>query len=268
MYAVARLHTFAHEQCAQANQFIMISEFNEKQGTTVIEKTNYGGYEGDYGGRRGPRDVPARTLGVIGTVAGGVALASLWNRNGGGLGQILNGGGSGGGNIPSNVNINCGGGAGSPLAVYEKECADILALTNLIYSKSASARETDIAEKFGLYQSQITSDFNLYKDNRDNIDRVNNRVNSEMFSLYKYTRDKDDETRKELCELRAEVAKTNAIRPYQDKLIQCEIDKAYSRLLNYINSELCLRPKGVAVLPTDDPVTGVASYCCGRRTTA
>lgn len=31
----------------------MISEFNEKQGTTVIEKTNYGGYEGDYGHRGG-----------------------------------------------------------------------------------------------------------------------------------------------------------------------------------------------------------------------
>lgn len=245
----------------------MISEFNEKQGTTVIEKTNYGD-DGGYSHRSGSTRARANTalgFGIAGLVAG---AAALWNRNGGGLGQILNGGGSGGGNIPSNVNINCGGGAGSPLAVYEKECADILALTNLIYSKSASAREADIAEKFGLYQSQITSDFNLYKDNRDNIDRVNNRVNGELFSLYKYTRDKDDETRKELCELRSEVAKTNAIRPYQDRLIQCEIDKVYSKLLNYVNSELCLRPKGVAVLPTDDPVTGVASYCCGRGTTA
>lgn len=31
----------------------MISEFKEKEGTTLIEKTNYGGYEGDYGGNRG-----------------------------------------------------------------------------------------------------------------------------------------------------------------------------------------------------------------------
>ena len=31
----------------------MISEFKEKEGTTLIEKTNYGGYEGDYGGRGG-----------------------------------------------------------------------------------------------------------------------------------------------------------------------------------------------------------------------
>lgn len=249
----------------------MISEFKEKEGTTVIEKTNYGGgYDGDYGGRRGPRDVAARTLGVIGTVAGGVALASLWNRNGGGLGSILSGGsnGGGGGSSPSNVNINCGGGGSSTFGVFEKECADVLNLTNLIWSKSSQAREIDVAEKFGLYQSQITADFNLYKDNRDNIDRVNNRLNSELFSLYKYTRDKDDETRKELCDLKAQIAVSNAVRPYQDKLIQSEIKEAYTSLLNYVNSELCLRPKGVAVLPTTPAITGIGSYCCGNAAAA
>lgn len=247
----------------------MISEFKEKEGTTVIEKTNYGGYEGDYGGRRGPRDVAARTLGVIGTVAGGVALASLWNRNGGGLGSILGGGGSnGGGSSPSNVNINCGGGTGSTFGVFEKECSDVLDLTNLIWSKASAAREIDVAEKFGLYNSQIMADFGLYKDNRDNLDRVNNRINDELFSLYKYTRDKDDETRKELCDLKAEIAVSKAVRPYQDKLIQCSIEGVYSTLKNYIDSELCLRPKGVAVLPSEPTVTGIASYCCNRTPAA
>ena len=202
---------------------------------------------------------------IIGTVLG---AAALWNRNGGGLGSILSGGGNGGGSVPANVNVNCGGGGGSTFGVYEKECSDVLALTNLIYSKSAAARETDIAEKFGLYQSQITADFNLYKDNRDNLDRVNNRINDELFSLYKYTRDKDDETRKELCDLKAQIAVSNAVRPYQDRLLQTEIKEAYASLLNYVNSELCLRPKGVAVLPTDNPVTGVPSYCCGRAAAA
>lgn len=247
----------------------MISEFNEKQGTTVIEKTNYGGYEGDYGGRGGSstrgRANAGLTLGIIGTVLG---AAALWNRNGGGLGSILSGGGSnGGGSMPSNVNVNCGGGSGSTFGVFEKECSDVLNLTNLIWSKSSQAREIDVAEKFGLYQSQITADFNLYKDNRDNIDRVNNRLNGELFSLYKYTRDKDDETRKEISDLKAQVAISNAVRPYQDRLIQCEIDKAYTAMLNYVNSELCLRPKGVAVLPSEPTVTGVPSYCCGRTAT-
>jgi hypothetical protein len=112
------------------------------------------------------------------------------------------------------------------------------------------------------------ADFGLYKDNRDNLDKVNNRLNSELFSLYKYTRDKDDETRKELCELKAQIAINSAVRPYQDKLIQCEIDKAYAILLNYVNGELCLRPRGTVVLPSTPTVTGIPSYCCGNNTAA
>lgn len=249
----------------------MISEFKEKEGTTLIEKTNYGGYEGDYGNRGGStrgRANAGLTLGIIGTVLG---AAALWNRNGGGLGSILNGGGSnGGGSSPSNVNINCGGGgsSASTFGVFEKECSDVLNLTNLIWSKASAAREIDVAEKFGLYNSQITADFGLYKDNRDNIDMVNNRINNELFSLYKYTRDKDDETRKELCDLKAQIAVSNAVRPYQDKLIQCSIDGAYSSLLNYINSELCLRPRGTVVLPTSPTITGIGSYCCGNAAAA
>ena len=204
---------------------------------------------------------------IIGTVLG---AAALWNR--GGLGSILsgNGGGSNGGGTtggsfaPSNVNVNCGGGGGSTFGLFEKECADVLALTNLVWSKASAAREVDVAEKFSLYNSQITADFGLYKDNRDNLDRVNNRINNELFSLYKYTRDKDDETRKELCDLKAQIAVSNAVRPYQDRLLQNEIATSYATMLNYVNSELCLRPRGVAVLPTDSPVTGVASYCCNR----
>ncbi len=249
----------------------MISEFKEKEGATVIEKTNYGGYEGDYGGRGGStrgRANAGLTLGIIGTVLG---AAALWNRNGGGLGSILSGGGSnGGGSSPSNVNINCGGGSPSTstFGVFEKECSDVLNLTNLIWSKASSAREIDVAEKFGLYNSQIMADFGLYKDNRDNIDRVNNRINNELFSLYKYTRDKDDETRKELCDLKAQIAVSNAVRPYQDRLLQCSIDGVYSSLLNYINSELCLRPRGTVVLPTTPTITGIGSYCCGNAAAA
>lgn len=245
----------------------MISEFKEKEGTTVIEKTNYGGYEGDYGGRR-----ERNTRALAGTALGiaiGAGVLSLWNRNGGGLGSILGGGGSnGGGSSPSNVNINCGGGSGSTFGVFEKECSDVLDLTNLIWSKASAAREIDVAEKFGLYNSQIMADFGLYKDNRDNLDRVNNRINDELFSLYKYTRDKDDETRKELCDLKAQIAVSNAVRPYQDKLIQCSIEGVYSTLLNYINSELCLRPKGTVVLPTTPTITGIGSYCCGNAAAA
>ena len=247
----------------------MISEFKEKEGTTVIEKTNYGGYEGDYGGRR-----ERNTRALAGTALGiaiGAGVLSLWNR--GGLGSILscNGGGSNGGGTtsgsfaPSNVNVNCGGGGGSTFGLFEKECSDILNLTNLIWNKTSAAREIDVAEKFNLYNSQITADFGLYKDNRDNIDRVNNRINNELFSLYQYTRDKDDETRKELCDLKAQVAIANAVRPYQDKLIQCEIDKAFTAGINYVDRKTCRMISGQLVLPSTPLVTGYAGYnCCNQ----
>ena len=59
---------------------------------------------------------------------------------------------------------------------------------------------------FGLYKSQIDADFLLYKGNRDNYDSL----------------------KAEISELKTQVAVSAAIRPYQDKLIQCEIESAIS----------------------------------------
>ena len=155
-------------------------------------------------------------LGIVGTVLGGAALLGR-----GGIGAILGGGGGG------PVTVNAGGGC-STFNAYAKECEDVIALTNTIYGlkigtmqAAAAAREVDVAEKFG-----------LYKDNRDNIDSVNNRINAELFSLYKYTRDKDDETNAKIDELAQQVAINTAVRPYQDKLIQCEIDKSFAWMKN------------------------------------
>ena len=240
----------------------------KEQGSFVREcGENYGG---DYG-RRSHYEAGNRALGVIGTVAGGLALLSLWNRNGGGIGNLLGGGGSSSG-VPTNVNINGGIGGGGCVApttfeVYKHECDDVLALTNTLWGQKvntlellAAQRNTDIAEKFGLYQSQITADFNLYKDNRDNIDRVNNRINDELFSQYKYTRDKDDEIKKELSDLKAQVAINSAVRPYQDKILQSEVEKAYTAAINYVDRRLCRVPQGVVVLPNTE-VTGFGCGC-------
>lgn len=241
----------------------------KEQGSFVREcGENYGG---DYG-RRSHYEAGNRALGVIGTVTGGLALLSLWNRNGGGIGNLFGGGGSSNG-VPTNVNINGGIGGGhiapSPFEVYQHECDDVLALTNTLWGQKvntlellAAQRNTDVAEKFGLYQSQITADFGLYKDNRDNIDRVNNRINDELFSLYKYTRDKDDETNARLCKLEKEVAVNTAIRPYQDKLIQSEIATAFGNAINYTNKKTCRSIQGQLVLPNTPVVTGYAGYSC------
>lgn len=251
----------------------------------IIEKRVYeegrngNGYDRDRSTRE--KANAGLTLGIIGTVLG---AAALWGRgNGGGIGSILSGGGSGSGaGSPANVNINAyggtsGGGCVAPTSfqAWEKGCSDILELTNAMWGLKVGsmqaanqAREADIAEKFGLFKTMIDADFGLYKDNRDNIDAVNNRINNELFSLYKYTRDKDDETRKELCDLKAQVAIANAIRPYQDKLLMGEIGQAFEKAINYVDRLDCRNVKGVNTLPLTPTVTGVTSYCCCNRQTA
>lgn len=241
----------------------------KEQGSFVREcGENYGSYGNGYGhdSTRGKANA-GLTLGIIGTVLG---AAALWGRGNNGIGNLL-GGGSVGGGVPTNVNINGGIGGGhiapSPFEVYQHECDDVLALTNTLWGQKvntlellAAQRNTDIAEKFGLYQSQITADFGLYKDNRDNIDRVNNRLNDELFSQYKYTRDKDDEIKAELSALKAEVAINSAVRPYQDKILQSEVEKAYTAAINYVDRRLCRVPQGVVVLPNTE-VTGFGCGC-------
>jgi hypothetical protein len=254
--------------------------FENRPVAPVIEKTVYES-EGHYGGNNS-RDTRGKataglTLGIIGTVLG---AAALWGRNGGGIGNILGGGGGGTSNgTPTNININggdtsySGGGYGhtAPTAfeAYEKGCAEALALTSAIYqqringmAEAAATRNVDVNEKFQLWKSQIDADFGLYVNNRDNIDKVNNRINDELFSLYKYTRDKDDETRKELCDLKALVAVAAAVRPYQDKLLMCEIEKNYTAGINYVDRRMCKTLQGVVTLPTSPTVTGITSYCC------
>lgn len=214
------------------------------------------------------KDPTARALGVVGTVLGGVSLAALWNRNSGGIGNFL--GGSGASGVPTNVNINggLGGGCGcvapTPFETYAHECEDVLALTNTLWAQKVDTmkgfydyRNVDVAEKFG-----------LYKDNRDNLDGVNNRINNELFSLYKYTRDKDDAINERISALEKEVAVNSSVRPYQDRLIQCEIDKAFNASINYTDRKTCKMITGVTVIPSTPTITGYGSYCCGQQAAA
>lgn len=189
-------------------------------------------------------------FGIAGTVLGAAALVGK-----GGLGAILGGGVP---SAPVTVNYSENGPKGcgcTPFYAYSKECDDILAVTKGYYDlaiagmKSASdARQVDVAEKFG-----------LYVNNRDSIDKLSDRANAEFFSLYKYTRDKDDETNAKIYDLAQQVAINTAVRPYQDKLIQCEIEKNFSWLKNYVDRRLCKVVEGVTVLPLTPEVTGVYS---------
>lgn len=212
-------------------------------------------------------------LGIAGTALGLLALSKN------GLGFNLFGGSS---SMPENVNINTNStpagvatwGAPTVFDVLAKENQDVFNAQTALYdyalldqNQRFMDRQTLNNELFGVYKSQIDADFGLYKSQRDANDFTNNRITNEIFSLYKETRDKDDEIKKELCDLKAMVAINSAVRPYQDKLIQCEIDKAFTAGINYTDKKTCNVLYGQLVLPSTPTVTGyVGANQCGCPT--
>lgn len=201
-------------------------------------------------------------LGIIGTAFG---AAALWGRRGG-----LFGGGSG---MPENVNINTvsdaiagrSGGAPTAFQAWEKGCQEALALTNTIWGLKVNTqnqmyahRETDVAEKFQLWKSQVDADFGLYKSQID-----------ADFGLYKSQRDLYDVLNERYAnkfnELDKQIAVLAATRPYQDRLIQCEIDRAFNASVNYTDRKTCRAIYGVVGLPSTPTVTvleGANPYGC------
>lgn len=193
--------------------------------------------------------------GIAGTGLGlGIAGTAL------GLGAWLFGGNNrsvfgslGGSNMPENVNINTNGMGGSSsnsptaLQVMEKECADeVKLLTDMFGLKLDTAnkfyamRETDIAEKFGLYKSQV-----------DAINAENRRAIDAEFGLYKTGRDQYDATNAKMAALETKIAVMEALAPYKEKI-----------LLQAMELKTAYDIKGQLVLPSTPTVTGYGSYCC------
>jgi len=193
-------------------------------------------------------------LGIAGTALG---LMALWGRNGG-----LFGGGS---SMPENININTdgsssGSGAPSTFEAWEKSCEDAIKLTNTLWGLKVNTqeqmyahRERDINEKFQLYKSQIDADHSLYRS----------QIEAD-FGLYKSQRDLYDVLNErygaKFAELDKKVAVMEATRPYQDRLIQCEIDKAFNASICYTDKKTCRMIQGQVVLPNTPTVTGYGSY--------
>lgn len=157
-------------------------------------------------------------VGIPALVLGGLAFANQMSKGG-----MLNlfGGSSTTSDTPT------------PFDVWKKECADNIALTNEIWSQKmntmqtmAQTREVDVREKFGLYKTQ-----------RDLYDVLNER----------YAQKFNDLDRK--------VAVLEATRPYQDRLIQCDIEKALGTAINYTDKKTCRAIYGVVGLPSTPTVT-------------
>lgn len=239
----------------------------ETMSKEVIEKKVY--VEGDKHHRDNDRVERKASngfgMGLAGVITGGLALLNQWGNGRGLFGGLLNGGNNG---TPENVNINtvngnCGGGHHHPTAfeAWVKSCDDAMALTR----QAMAAREVDVAEKFGLYKSQVDGDFGLYKTSRDLYDNLNDKLNTASFGLYKNQRDAFDVLNEKYAEkfnaLDKKVAVMEAIRPYQDMLIQCEINKAYTASINHCDRLDCRNIKGVVTLPSTPTVTGYPSSC-------
>lgn len=249
-------------------------EIIEKQ----VEKVKEVPADGYYGYGYGRRDVNGKanaglTLGIIGTALGAWAL--FGNRRSSGL-LGLAGSGMGGSNININgleTGLGAANGVTSPSAfqAWEKSCEDTLALQKGLYdwalvqqSQRFADRQTLNSELFNVWKGQIDADFGLYKSTRDSFDVMAAKQNQDAFNLYKSQRDADDDIRKELSDLKAQVAINAAVRPYQDKLIQCEIDKAFTAGINYTDRKTCKAIYGEVCLPNTPTVTGyVGANQCG-----
>lgn len=207
---------------------------------------------------------------ALGFGIGGAVLgaAALWGR-----GRGVGGGGSV--ETPGNVNIITTGGSGGNSAAptafeaWTHECDDMLKLTNEMWGLKVNTmtqmynhRQTDVAEKFSLWKGVADGDFANYKAIRDLFDSTQERLNNAAFGLYKNQRDGFDALANRICCLEKEVAVNAAIRPYQDRLIQAEIEKAFTAGVNYTDRKTCHMITGQVVLPSTPSVTGYGSYCC------
>lgn len=207
-------------------------------------------------------------VGIAGTALGLLALSRG--------GFNLFGNGVSGLSMPENVNINAlggiaGNGMSAPTAfqAWEKGCEDTLALQKGLYdwalvqqSQRFNDRQTLNNELFSVWKSQVDGDFGLYKSTRDGFDVLSAKQDKAAFSLYKSQRDADDALAQRISNLEQQVAVNTAVRPYQDKLIQCEIDKAFTAGINYTDRKTCKMITGRVVLPNTPTVTGYGSYCC------
>lgn len=148
-----------------------------------------------------------------------------------------------------------------------------------LFGNRRSAGASILGGAGGLYQWALTQQnqrfedkerlnselFGVYIDGRNRTDALIEKNNTDHFNLYKYTRDADDDIRKELSDLKAELAVTKAIRPYQDKFIQCEMEKMFTAGINYTDRKTCNVIYGVVTLPNEPTVTGLVgrnAYGC------
>ena len=158
---------------------------------------------------------------------------------------------------------NCGAATAAEVAISSneqylerKECEDMVALTNAMWQHVYNEQ----GQRFNDRQVINQEMFGIYSAMRSGFDVINAKHNQDAFDLYKYSRDSKDELAGEIGALRTEVAVLKATRPYQDKLIQCDIQRVADHADFNLWRRTCRMISGEVVLPNTPVVTGYGSY--------
>lgn len=95
----------------------------------------------------------------------------------------------------------------------KKSCEDTLALQGGLYQWALTQQNQRFEDRERL-NSEL---FGVYIDGRNRTDALIEKNNTDHFNLYKYTRDADDDIRKELSDLKAELAVSDSSLFYLSK---------------------------------------------------
>jgi hypothetical protein len=178
------------------------------------------------------KDIPSKgkvnaalTTGIIGTALGGL------NMLGGNLGSLV-------GNNKNVSSTTCSGVTDSDLYIEREQCKNYIELTKQYYNQQLEM------------QAGLNSAFNNLK--QYNIDN--------SFALYNYSRDSHDALNEKINCIASKVDVMNAIRPYQDALINSKIDQNALIADFNLSRRTCRMISGELVLPSTPTVTGYASY--------
>lgn len=197
------------------------------------------------------------TLGIIGTALGGLtALGGMT-----GLGRLFNG------TNPQNCNINQSSSmTEEDLYIERKQAQNYIDVTKEFYEGKLQGQKDLANAFFDAYKRDVDNSFLLYKGQRDSNDLINNRITDVAFGLYKNHRDDKDALNSKIAELQNKVDVMQAIRPYQDALINSKIDKNALMADFNLAKRTCRMIEGDLVLPNTETTgyTSVYSPCCGR----
>lgn len=145
---------------------------------------------------------------------------------------------------------HCGGccGCPSPFQVYAKECCDVERLICQDYNGVIMGLNNRFCDR----QYTDCGFFNLEK---------------QILCDKLVAQEKDCRLQNEITALKGHVATLEAVRPYQDKIIQLEICDARKDAHNELKERTCKMIQGELVLPSTPTVTGFPSFSCCNATT-